>query len=52
MHCWSNSRAFLRKAGGLILALAVLVWALSYVPGEGLDKSLLARFVLGRMNLR
>jgi ferrous iron transport protein B len=39
---WNNTRAFLRKAGGLILLLSALVWALSYVPGAGLERSLLA----------
>jgi ferrous iron transport protein B len=41
---WSNTWAFLRKAGGLILLLSALVWTLSYIPGAGVEDSLLARF--------
>jgi len=41
---WSNTWAFLRKAGGLILLLSALVWALSYSPQAGVEGSLLARF--------
>jgi ferrous iron transport protein B len=41
---WANTRAFLRKAGSLILLISVLIWALSYFPGAGLEDSYLARF--------
>ena len=41
---WNNTQAFLRKAGGLILALSALVWALGYFPGADLEHSWLARF--------
>lgn len=41
---WFNLRAFLRKAGSLILLISVLIWALSYFPGTGLEESYLARF--------
>jgi len=34
----------LRKAGRLILFISVLIWALSYFPGAGLEDSYLARF--------
>jgi ferrous iron transport protein B len=40
----ANTLAFLRKAGGLILAFAMIVWALGYFPGQGLEHSFLARF--------
>jgi ferrous iron transporter FeoB len=41
---WHNTRAFLRKAGSLILAFSILLWALSYFPVPGLENSYLARF--------
>jgi len=41
---WNNTWAFVRQAGGLILALSALVWALSYFPGGSLDHSWLAGF--------
>jgi ferrous iron transport protein B len=39
-----NTGAFLRKAGSLILILSILLWALGYFPGPGLEASYLARF--------
>lgn len=41
---WNNTWAFMRQAGGLILALSAFVWALSYFPGGKLDQSWLADF--------
>jgi ferrous iron transport protein B len=41
---WQRSVAFVRKAGTAILAMAMLVWVLSYLPGGDLNTSLLARF--------
>lgn len=41
---WANTWSFLRKAGSLILLISVLIWALSYFPGAGLEDSYLARF--------
>ncbi len=41
---WNNTWAFMRQAGGLILALSALVWALSYFPGGNLEQSWLADF--------
>ncbi|MCD6706124.1 MAG: ferrous iron transport protein B [Thiobacillus sp.] len=41
---WANTWSFLRKAGSLILFISVLIWALSYFPGTGLEDSYLARF--------
>lgn len=39
-----NVVAFLRNAGSLILIFSVLLWALAYFPGEGLEQSWLGRF--------
>jgi ferrous iron transport protein B len=44
MFVWSNTWAFVRKAGNLILLASVVVWALSYFPAGSLDQSFLARF--------
>ena len=41
---WHNTWAFLRKAGTLILLIAVVVWALSSFPGADVEQSFLARF--------
>lgn len=41
---WNNAWAFLRNAGSLILIFSMLLWALGYFPGEGLEASYLARF--------
>jgi ferrous iron transport protein B len=43
---WNNTWAFLRRAGTIILLVAVVVWALSYFPGPGVEQSYLAH--LGR----
>jgi ferrous iron transport protein B len=43
---WTNTSAFVRKAGSLILLASVLVWVLSYFPAGVLERSYLAR--LGR----
>jgi ferrous iron transport protein B len=40
---WRNTWAFVRKAGGLILAVSVAVWTLATLPGGGMEESLLAR---------
>ncbi|MDX9717797.1 MAG: nucleoside recognition domain-containing protein, partial [Thauera sp.] len=39
--------AFLRNAGSLILIFSVVLWALAYFPGEGLEQSWLGRFGQG-----
>ncbi|MCR4408599.1 MAG: ferrous iron transport protein B [Anaerolineae bacterium] len=41
---WQHSLAFLKKAGTLILVMAVIVWALSYWPDGYVETSFLARF--------
>ena len=41
---WDSTAAFVRKAGGLILILSVVVWMLSAFPGPGLQNSFLGRF--------
>jgi len=43
MAVWQHSLAFLKKAGTIILIISVVVWALSVLPGGGLEKSILAR---------
>ncbi len=40
---WQNLTAFVKKAGSVILIMAVLVWALSTFPGPGIENSLLGR---------
>ncbi len=41
---WQRSLSFVKKAGTAILAMAMLVWVLSYLPGGDLNTSFLARF--------
>ena len=41
---WQRSLAFVKKAGTAILAISLLVWALSYLPNGDLNTSFLARF--------
>lgn len=43
---WQRSLAFVKKAGTAILAMAVLVWVLSYLPSGELESSYLARLGL------
>ncbi len=40
---WQRSVAFVRKAGTLILAVSVVVWALSTFPGGSVEESFLAQ---------
>jgi len=40
---WQRSLAFLKKAGTLILAVSVVVWALSVLPGGEIETSFLAQ---------
>jgi ferrous iron transport protein B len=44
---WHNTVAFVKKAGGVILAVSVAVWALATLPGGSLEGSYLAH--LGRL---
>ncbi|HSL44860.1 MAG TPA: ferrous iron transport protein B [Anaerolineales bacterium] len=41
---WQRSLSFLKKAGTNILALALVVWALSMLPNGDLDQSYLVQF--------
>ena len=41
---WQRSLAFVKKAGTAILVMAILVWALSYLPNGDLNSSYLTRF--------
>lgn len=43
LRVWQRSLAFVRKAGTVILAVSVVVWALSALPGGGVENSYLAR---------
>lgn len=42
LRVWQRNLSFLRKAGTLILAVSVVVWALSTLPGGGVERSYLA----------
>ncbi len=41
---WQRSLSFVKKAGTTILAMAVVVWALSVLPGGTMETSFLVRF--------
>jgi len=41
---WQRTMSFVKKAGTTILAMAVIVWALSYFPNGELQTSFLVRF--------
>jgi ferrous iron transport protein B len=43
LFCWQRTRSFVVKAGTLILAVSVVVWALSTMPGGDIESSYLAR---------
>lgn len=47
LRVWQRSLSFIRKAGTLILAVSVVVWALSNLPGGDVETSYLAR--IGRL---
>lgn len=40
---WHRTAAFLKKAGTVILAVSVIIWALSYFPTGSFENSFLAR---------
>jgi ferrous iron transport protein B len=40
---WQRSLSFIKKAGTVILAMSVVIWALSVLPGGDLQTSFLAR---------
>ncbi len=44
---WQRSLAFIKKAGTIILAMSVAIWALSTLPGGNLQTSFLAQ--IGRL---
>jgi ferrous iron transport protein B len=46
LYVWNNTISFVKKAGTLILVASVAVWALSTLPGRGIEQSVLA--ILGR----
>jgi ferrous iron transport protein B len=43
LFVWNNTRAFVKKAGTLILLVSALVWTLAYFPSGHIHTSLLAR---------
>ena len=43
LFVWNNTRAFIKKAGTIILFVSVLVWGLAYFPVGDIQTSLLAR---------
>ena len=47
LSVWQRSVAFLKKAGSIILAVSVVVWALSVLPGGEIESSYLA--AMGRL---
>ncbi len=42
LGAWQRTVQFVRRAGTVILAVSVVVWALSYYPGGSIDSSFLA----------
>jgi hypothetical protein len=44
LYVWHNTVEFVKKAGTLILIASVVVWALSTLPGRGVESSYLASF--------
>jgi ferrous iron transport protein B len=44
LYVWHNTVEFIKKAGTLILIASVVVWALSTLPGQGVESSYLASF--------
>jgi ferrous iron transport protein B len=44
LYVWHNTVEFVKKAGTLILIASVAVWALSTLPGQGVENSYLAAF--------
>ena len=42
-YLWHNTRAFLTKAGSIILLMSMLIWTLGYFPGPDLENSYLGR---------
>lgn len=43
-YVWNNTVSFIKKAGSLILIASMAVWALSALPGQGIEESVLAGF--------
>lgn len=42
LSVWHSTLAFVRKAGTIIVVISAVVWALSTIPGGGVEQSLLA----------
>jgi ferrous iron transport protein B len=44
LFTWNNVMEFLRKAGTIIVAVSLVIWALSTYPGPGVENSILGAF--------
>jgi len=44
LYVWQNTFAFIKKAGGIIVVFAAIIWALSWFPTGDINTSLLAHF--------
>lgn len=44
LYVWQNTLAFIKKAGGLIVVISVVIWALSWFPEGNIQTSLIASF--------
>jgi ferrous iron transport protein B len=44
IYVWQNTFAFIKKAGGIIVIFAAIIWALSWFPTGDINTSLLANF--------
>lgn len=44
LYVWHNTYAFIKKAGGIIVVFAAIIWALSWFPTGDINTSLLAHF--------
>ena len=42
-HTWEKGKEYLKKMGGIILVASIIVWALSYFGGGGMESSYLGR---------
>ena len=42
LGAWQRTAAFIRRAGTVILIVSIVVWLLSYFPGESIEESFLA----------
>lgn len=43
MVVWNRTKAFVKRAGTVILGFSILIWLMSHIPGGTIDDSLLGR---------